>query len=97
MDDWTYTSTTGPRTWRAWTAEPEHVPPALSLTWDKSASLIDIPSIYPHHDISELDWYRLNGIDVKSDVLEAHYLAGGNVLRVVAALVAADKAKYGNK
>ena len=67
MDDWTYTSTTGPRTWRAWTAEPEHVPPALSLTWDKSASWIDIPSIYPHHDISELDWYRLNGIDVKSE------------------------------
>ncbi|WP_176012894.1 flotillin-like protein FloA [Victivallis sp. Marseille-Q1083] len=32
------------------------------------------------------------GILVPSDVLEAHYLAGGNVDRVVQALVAADKA-----
>ena len=32
------------------------------------------------------------GIDISSDILEAHYLAGGNVLRVVSALVAADKA-----
>ena len=32
------------------------------------------------------------GIFIPSDILEAHYLAGGNVLRVVSALVAADKA-----
>ncbi len=32
------------------------------------------------------------GIDVTSDILETHYLAGGNVFRVVDALVAADKA-----
>ena len=32
------------------------------------------------------------GIHIPSDILEAHFLAGGNVLRVVSALVAADKA-----
>lgn len=32
------------------------------------------------------------GIDVTSDELESHYLAGGNVSRVVQALIAADKA-----
>jgi len=32
------------------------------------------------------------GIFISSDTLEAHYLAGGNVMRVVNALVAADKA-----
>jgi uncharacterized protein YqfA (UPF0365 family) len=32
------------------------------------------------------------GIDVSSDELESHYLAGGNVARVVQALIAADKA-----
>lgn len=32
------------------------------------------------------------GIDVSSDSLESHFLAGGNVLRVVQALIAADKA-----
>jgi uncharacterized protein YqfA (UPF0365 family) len=32
------------------------------------------------------------GIDVSSDALESHYLAGGNVMRVVQALIAADKA-----
>ena len=31
--------------------------------------------------------------DVSSDALEAHYLAGGHVLRVIFALVAADKAR----
>ena len=35
---------------------------------------------------------RKAGIDVTADTLEAHYLAGGDVNRVVAALVAADKA-----
>jgi uncharacterized protein YqfA (UPF0365 family) len=32
------------------------------------------------------------GIDVDSNALEAHYLAGGNVMRVTQALIAADKA-----
>ena len=32
------------------------------------------------------------GIDVNSDELESHYLAGGDVMRVVQALIAADKA-----
>ena len=32
------------------------------------------------------------GIDISSNDLEAHFLAGGNVLRVIYALVAADKA-----
>ena len=32
------------------------------------------------------------GIKVTSDILEAHFLAGGNIIRVVNALVAADKA-----
>jgi len=33
------------------------------------------------------------GLDISSDELESHYLAGGNVSRVVQALIAADKAK----
>jgi len=33
------------------------------------------------------------GMDISTDMLEAHYLAGGNVDRVVRALIAADKAK----
>jgi uncharacterized protein YqfA (UPF0365 family) len=32
------------------------------------------------------------GLDIDSDALESHYLAGGNVMRVVQALIAADKA-----
>src|SRR3981081_3501242 len=32
------------------------------------------------------------GIDVPSDPLEAHYLAGGDVTQVILALIAADKA-----
>ncbi len=32
------------------------------------------------------------GLDVSSDLLEAHYLAGGDVINVVSALIAADKA-----
>lgn len=32
------------------------------------------------------------GLDIDTDALESHYLAGGNVLRVVQALIAADKA-----
>lgn len=42
--------------------------------------------------VSALIQARKAGIDVTADVLETHYLAGGNVLRVVDALVAADKA-----
>jgi uncharacterized protein YqfA (UPF0365 family) len=32
------------------------------------------------------------GIDVQRDMLEAHYLAGGNVPKVIRALISADKA-----
>ena len=32
------------------------------------------------------------GIDISSDPLEAHYLAGGDVSQVILALIAADKA-----
>lgn len=32
------------------------------------------------------------GLNINSDQLEAHYLAGGNVMKVVAALISADKA-----
>ncbi|MBN1268299.1 MAG: flotillin-like FloA family protein, partial [Kiritimatiellae bacterium] len=32
------------------------------------------------------------GIDLGTDALEAHYLSGGNVINVVQALIAADKA-----
>ncbi|MBN2037898.1 MAG: flotillin-like protein FloA [Chitinispirillaceae bacterium] len=32
------------------------------------------------------------GIDISTDALESHFLAGGNVLRVIQALIAADKA-----
>lgn len=32
------------------------------------------------------------GLIINSDMLEAHYLAGGNVMKVVAALISADKA-----
>ncbi|MDD2479190.1 MAG: flotillin-like protein FloA [Victivallaceae bacterium] len=36
---------------------------------------------------------RKAGIDITADILETHYLAGGHVLKVVAALIAADKAR----
>lgn len=32
------------------------------------------------------------GLEIETDALESHYLAGGNVMRVVQALIAADKA-----
>jgi uncharacterized protein YqfA (UPF0365 family) len=35
------------------------------------------------------------GVPLKSDLLEAHYLAGGNIIRVVNALISADKANIG--
>ncbi|MFH1061753.1 MAG: flotillin-like protein FloA [Candidatus Omnitrophota bacterium] len=37
------------------------------------------------------------GLSVNSDALEAHYLAGGDVLKVVKALISADKANLGLK
>ena len=46
----------------------------------------------PTEIVDALIQVRKAGIDVRADTLEAHYLAGGNVSRVVAALVAADKA-----
>ena len=46
----------------------------------------------PTEIVDALIQARKAGIDVRADTLEAHYLAGGNVARVVAALVAADKA-----
>ena len=46
----------------------------------------------PAEIVDALIQVRKAGIDVRADTLEAHYLAGGNVDRVVAALVAADKA-----
>ena len=46
----------------------------------------------PTEIIDALIQVRKAGINVQVDTLEAHYLAGGNVARVVAALVAADKA-----
>lgn len=35
------------------------------------------------------------GINVQRDLLEAHFLAGGNILKVVRALISADKANLG--
>jgi len=46
----------------------------------------------PHIIIDAMIQAVKAGLHVESDVLEAHYLAGGNVMRVVNALVAADKA-----
>ena len=34
------------------------------------------------------------GIDIPTDSLESHFLAGGNVSRVVKALIAADKGQH---
>ncbi|MFO0872631.1 MAG: flotillin-like protein FloA [Phycisphaerales bacterium] len=36
---------------------------------------------------------KKTGLDISTDLLEAHYLAGGNVTKVVRAMIAADKAK----
>ena len=41
----------------------------------------------PAEIVDALIQVRKAGIDVRADTLEAHYLAGGNVSRVVAALV----------
>lgn len=42
--------------------------------------------------VNELISGRKAGIDINTDLLEAHFLSGGNVSRVVRALIAADKA-----
>jgi uncharacterized protein YqfA (UPF0365 family) len=47
----------------------------------------------PHRIILPLIKADKAGIDAEQNQLEAHYLAGGNVDRVVDALIAADKAK----
>jgi uncharacterized protein YqfA (UPF0365 family) len=47
----------------------------------------------PHRIILPLIKADKAGIDVSQDQLEAHFLAGGNVDRVVNALIAADKAR----
>lgn len=46
----------------------------------------------PHQIIIQLIKAVKAGLDLKQDALEAHYLAGGNVVGVVDALIAADKA-----
>ena len=46
----------------------------------------------PHLIVDAMIQAHKAGIALTTDVLEAHFLAGGNVMRVVAALVAADKA-----
>ena len=46
----------------------------------------------PHLIVDAMIQAHKAGIGLSTDVLEAHFLAGGNVMRVVAALVAADKA-----
>ena len=48
--------------------------------------------VSPHVIISSLVMSHKAGLSVNADRLEAHYLAGGNVLRVVTALISADKA-----
>ena len=46
----------------------------------------------PHKIIIQLIKAVKAGLDLKQDALEAHYLAGGNVVGVVDALIAADMA-----
>ena len=48
--------------------------------------------VSPHTIVEAMILAQKAGIPVTSDILEAHYLAGGNVMRVVSALVAANKA-----
>lgn len=48
--------------------------------------------VSPHVIINSLVMSHKAGLSVNTDRLEAHYLAGGNVLRVVTALISADKA-----
>jgi uncharacterized protein YqfA (UPF0365 family) len=46
----------------------------------------------PHLIVDAMIQAHKAGIPISTDLVEAHYLAGGNVMRVVSALVAADKA-----
>ncbi|MCM8801131.1 MAG: flotillin-like protein FloA [Candidatus Omnitrophica bacterium] len=48
--------------------------------------------VSPHIIINSLIMLHKAGLSVNTDRLEAHYLAGGNVIRVVQALISADKA-----
>ena len=46
----------------------------------------------PSSGINSMITSKKAGLDLNSDLLEAHYLAGGHVPRVVKALISADKA-----
>lgn len=48
--------------------------------------------VSPHTIINSLIMLHKAGLSVNTDRLEAHYLAGGDVIRVVKALISADKA-----
>jgi uncharacterized protein YqfA (UPF0365 family) len=48
--------------------------------------------VSPHVMINSLVMLHKAGLSVNTDRLEAHYLAGGNVIRVVQSLISADKA-----
>jgi len=48
--------------------------------------------VSPHVIINSLIMLHKAGLSVNTDRLEAHYLAGGDVIRVVKALISADKA-----
>ena len=49
--------------------------------------------VRPHTIVFNRISAKKAGLDIPTDLLEAHYLAGGNVDRVIRALIAADKAK----
>jgi uncharacterized protein YqfA (UPF0365 family) len=48
--------------------------------------------VSPHTIINSLIMMHKSGLSLNTDRLEAHYLAGGDVIRVVKALISADKA-----
>lgn len=48
--------------------------------------------VSPHVIINSLVMIHKAGLSVNTDRLEAHYLAGGDIIRVVKALISADKA-----
>lgn len=49
------------------TADGAIVHRGYSYNPDTSSFTVDVPSMYPPTQMSELDWYRLNGIDIKSE------------------------------
>lgn len=51
----------------------------------------------PHIIINSMIMVHKAGLNVETDKLEAHYLAGGDVIRVVKALISADKANLALK